>query len=207
MRNFLALIGWNPGGEQELFPGEALLEAFTIEKIQKSGGAFNEEKLKWMNKEYLGQLPDEAQVSYVITALPDYDVPKLTKLAPTILERVHNQVEIKEADAAGEYDWAFTAITYETSILKWKNDDSVSSAFPRLKRAQALLAEADFTSVDTIKESIWTYAEEVGRGELLWPLRVSLSGKERSPDPFTCAFVLGKEDTLARIQVACDKIG
>jgi glutamyl-tRNA synthetase len=206
MRNFLALIGWNPGGEQELFPGKTLLEAFTIEKIQKSGGAFNEEKLKWMNKEYLRQLSADEQVSYVTEALPDYEVPKLNKLASTILERVHNQVEIKEADAAGEYAWAFSDVTYETSILKWKNDDAVTAVLPRLTQAAALLSEANFSSTDTIKASIWDYAEEIGRGEILWPLRISLSGRERSPDPFTCAYVLGKGVTLARIQAACDKI-
>ncbi len=160
-----------------------------------------------MNKEYLGQLSPDDQVNYVIAALPDYDVSKLTKLTPTILERVHNQTEIKESDAAGEYAWAFSDVVYETSILKWKNDANVSAVLPRLTKAAALLSGADFTSTNTIKTAIWDYAEEIGRGEILWPLRVSLSGRERSPDPFTCAYVLGKEETLARILVACDKIG
>jgi glutamyl/glutaminyl-tRNA synthetase len=159
-----------------------------------------------MNKEYLRQLSADEQVSYVTEALPDYEVPKLNKLASTILERVHNQVEIKEADAAGEYAWAFSDVTYETSILKWKNDDAVTAVLPRLTQAAALLSEADFSSTDTIKASIWDYAEEIGRGEILWPLRISLSGREQSPDPFTCAYVLGKGVTLARIQAACDKI-
>ena len=206
MRNFLALIGWNPGGEQELFPGDTLMEAFTLEKIQKSGGAFNEEKLKWMNKEYIAQMPADEQVNYVLQAMPDRDVDTLSKLAPTILERVHNQTEIREANEAGEYDWAFNDISYETTILKWKNDNDISDALPRLQQAAALMAEADFDTPDLIKSAIWDYAEEVGRGELLWPLRVALSGHERSPDPFTCAYVLGKTQTLVRINNACDKL-
>ncbi len=206
MRNFLALIGWNPGGEQELFSDEELVSNFTLEKIQKSGGAFNEEKLQWMNKEYLGSLSIEDRTAYLIAALPDYDVDKLTKLTPTILERVHNQIEIKLAAAAGEYTWAFDTPEYDADILKWKNDDSLTNALPRLQQAALLLADADFTSTETIKAAVWSYAETVGKGELLWPLRVSLSGRAQSPDPFTCAYVLGKAETLARITTACAKI-
>jgi glutamyl-tRNA synthetase len=206
MRNFLALIGWNPGGEQELFSDEELVSNFTLEKIQKSGGAFNEEKLRWMNKEYLGSLSIEDRTAYLIAALPDYDVDKLTKLTPTILERIHNQVEIKAAAAAGEYTWAFATPEYDADILKWKNDDSRIDALPRLQQAALLLADADFTSTETIKAAVWSYAETVGKGELLWPLRVSLSGRAQSPDPFTCAYVLGKAETLARITTACAKI-
>jgi glutamyl-tRNA synthetase len=206
MSNFLAFIGWNPGGEQELFTREELVQTFSLEKIQKSGGAFNEEKLQWMNKEYLAKLSDEERITYVINALPELDQTILTKMTPTILERVHNQVEIKEAAVAGEYAWAFGDISYESGVLKWKNDDTVAGALPRLQTAAKLLAEVDFTSSEAIKAAIWDYAEEVGRGELLWPLRVSLSGKERSPDPFTCAYILGKTETLARINTACDKI-
>ena len=206
LRNFLALIGWNPGTDQELFPGEELKESFSLQKIQKSGGAFNEEKLKWMNKEYLQTLPVEDQITYVVQALPNRDSTILEKLAPTILERVHTSTEIKQTDAAGEYDWAFGPIEYESSILKWKTDPELSDALPRLKKACELLSNADYTSPETLKSAIWDFAEEVGKGELLWPLRVALSGRERSPDPFTCAFVLGKAETLARIQIACDKI-
>jgi glutamyl/glutaminyl-tRNA synthetase len=91
--------------------------------------------------------------------------------------------------------------------MKWKNDDSVKDALPRLKQALVLLEKADFSSVDSIKSAVWAYAEEVGKGELLWPLRVALSGRERSPDPFTIAFIIGRVETLDRIRLACDKIG
>ena len=208
LRNFLALIGWNPGGDRELFYEMSdLIEAFTLKGIQKSGGAFNEEKLRWMNKEHIAQtLSADEQVHYVLEALPDYNSEVLTKLAPSILERIHNKIEIKEAAEAGEYEWAFGPIEYETELLKWKNDDNVAAAQPRLEKALELLQNADFSTPDTIKEALWPYAEEVGKGELLWPLRVALTGRERSPDPFTCAYVLGKEETLLRVRSACDKI-
>lgn len=215
MSNFLALIGWNPGGEQELFSREELIELFSLEKIQKSGGAFNEEKLKWMNHKYLNPTEGDAgeRLEYVKSALPEkifalgqYSDERLEKLLPVVLERVHNKIEITEAAEAGEYDWAFATPDYESSILQWKNDPSVTDALPRLQKASELLKTADFASVDSIKVAVWPYAEEVGKGELLWPLRVGLSGSKQSPDPFTLAFILGQAETIARIQIACDKI-
>ena len=204
MRNFLALIGWNPGGDQELFDDQALIQAFTLDHIQKSGGAFNEEKLKWMNKEYLTKLTNDEQISYVQSALPDRDKQIVARLAHTILERLHNQTEIVAADKAGEYNWAFSDITYDTELLKWKNDNSAQDALPRLQKALELLTDADFGSIEAIKSALWAYAEEVGKGEVLWPLRVALSGQERSPDPFTCAYVLGQVETLVRITNAIE---
>lgn len=213
MINFLALIGWNPGGEQELFTREELIRSFTLEKIQKSGGAFNDEKLRWMNKEYLKNISKSEKVTFIIDALPqalkalpNFSEEKIEKLADVILERIHNKVEIREAAEAGEYSWAFETPDYDSELLLWKNDTDVTDAIPRLHKALELLQDVDFSSPDTIKEALWGYADEVGRGELLWPLRVALSGKKQSPDPFTLAYTLDKQETLKRIQVACDKI-
>lgn len=204
MLNFLALIGWNPGGEDEIFSKKELIELFSINKIQKSGGAFNEEKLRWMNKAYLDKLDTTERDAYVAAALPQRDPAILNKLTATILERTHNQVEIREADKAGEYDWAFGDIAYEPELLKWKNDETTAAAKPRLEKVLELLSAADFSSPDTIKEAVWVYAEETGKGEVLWPTRVALSGRERSPDPFTCAYVLGQEKTLKRLKQAVE---
>lgn len=213
MRNFLAFIGWNPGGEQEIFPDEKLIAAFSLEKIQRSGGTFNEEKLKWMNKEYLDLQSAEFKNLYLTEALPDsiknlpqYSEERVKKISSVVFERVHNKVEIKEAAEAGEYNFAFNAPEYDTNLLKWKNDDSVSGALPRLQKVLELLQEADFETTESIKEAVWEYADTTGRGDVLWPLRTALSGLERSPDPFTIAHILGKEETLSRIKTACDKI-
>lgn len=213
MRNFLALIGWNPGTEQELFGMDELIAQFSIEKIQRSGGAFNEEKLLWMNKEYLAKLSDEAFLAYLKPAIPEnvtnsplYNDTVLERLLTTIRERVHTSNEARAAFEAGEYDFAFTEPEPEPSMLAWKNDQDPKDALPRLIMAQKLLSEADFSSPDTLKNVLMPYAEQVGKGELLWPLRVSLTGRERSPDPFSVAFILGKEQVLKRLKRACAKI-
>jgi glutamyl-tRNA synthetase len=213
MMNFLALIGWNPGTPQELFSRKELIDAFDIAKIQKSGGAFNEEKLLWMNKEYLSMLSEEQFFSYAqealperVTILPQYSSQRLLRLLPVIRERIGIKAEITAAAEAGEYDFAFAAPDPSPAILTWKNDASAADAFPRLTHAAELLQNADFSSPEKIKEALWGYAEEAGRGELLWPLRVSLTGRERSPDPFISAYIIGKDESLARIKRACDKI-
>ena len=213
MLNFLALIGWNPGTEQELFSKEALIEAFDITKIQKSGGAFNEEKLLWMNKEYLQKLSIDAQCDYAKEALPQtlttallYSDATLKRLVPTIMERIHVQTEITKAAKEGEYDFAFIRPDVPKEMLLWKNDTSIEDAIPRLKKAEILLSTVDFSSPEAVKTALWAYAEEVGKGELLWPLRIAITGKERSPDPFVSAYIVGKEETLARIKLAYGKI-
>lgn len=213
MVNFLALIGWNPGTEQEVFTMDELISLFDIQKIQKGGGAFNEEKLLWMNREHLQQKDDSFFFSYVKEALPEqitsaltYSDTVLERLLPVIQERIHVKQEITQAALEGEYDFAFIRPDVPLELLKWKNDSEASDALPRLDHARNLLSLASFSSAEAIKDALWSYAEEVGRGELLWPLRVALTGKERSPDPFISAYILGKEETLLRIQRACAKM-
>ncbi len=212
MFNFLALIGWNPGTEQEIFTKEELVQTFSLEKIQRSGGAFNVEKLDWMNKEHIGRLSEDNLLAYTKKNLPkDFDsslLPdeKLQRLLPIIKERVSTGVELRENFSNNEYTWAYETPEYDTALLQWKNDDSVADCKPRLIEAISRLATADFSSSDTIKEALWSYAEEIGKGELLWPLRVALSGKKQSPNPFSLAFVLGKDETITRITAACGKI-
>lgn len=210
--NYLALLGWNPGTDQEIFTLPELIETFSVERIQKSGAIWNREKLLWVNKQHLLNVPKGTLVDEIRRRLPE----RLTKskhfndrfprLLPTICERISIYSEVADAAQAGEYNFIFSSIDYGTELLKWKNDDSIEKALPRLEKASELLQNAKFGSIEGIKEAVWPYAEEVGRGELLWPLRIALTGLERSPDPFTCAYILGKEETLSRIQIACDKI-
>ena len=214
MVNFLALIGWNPGTEQEVFTTDELISLFDIHKIQKSGGAFNEEKLLWMNREHLQKKDDAFFFSYVRQALPPrltdlstYNDEILSRLLPIIKERAHVAHEITKTAEEGEYDFAFIRPDVPLSLVQWKNDEDPTSALPRLLKAKELLRDASFASPEDIKTALWSYAEEIGRGELLWPLRVTLTGKDRSPDPFISAYILGKEETLLRIEEVCAKMG
>ncbi len=214
MVNYLVMIGWNPGTDQEIFTMDELKAVFDISKIQRAAGAFSEEKLLWMNKQHLMRLDDAAKHAYIadalpesLTTLPQYNEERLAKLIPTLIERIQVAEDIRTAAAAGEYNFAFAAPEYETELLKWKNDANATAALPRLTHVLSLLTTADFGSPETVKSVLWSYAEEVGKGEVLWPLRVALSGQKQSPDPFMLAYILGREETLTRIKTACDKLG
>ena len=211
--NYLALLGWNPGTEQELFTLPELIETFTIDHIHKAGAVFDIKKFQWFNREYLNKLTDEDISKYIaedfptqLSDLPQYTTERLARALPTIRERINTRNEFHEFTTAGEYDYIFDTPIYEKEMLQWKNDAATKDALPRLQKAAETLLRADFTAIEAIKSALWPLAESLGRGEVLWPLRVALSGKKQSPDPFTLAFILGREETLARIQTACDKI-
>jgi glutamyl-tRNA synthetase len=212
--NYLGLLGWNPGTGQELFTLAELIEQFDVSNIQKSGAVFDIQKFNWYNKQYLDGFDTNTFYSYLTPAVPSrlttlaqYSEDRLLKLLPTIRERITNRGEFTAAAEAGEYDFAFTTPEYETSLLQWKNDPTVNVAYKRLAHVITILRDSNMDTVESIKGALMPYAEVEGKGEVLWPLRVALSGKAQSPDPFTIAWILGKSETLARISAACDKIG
>lgn len=211
--NYLAMLGWNPGTDQELFTLNELVDTFDVHHIHKAGAVFDIKKFAWFNKEYLNRLTEIEFKDYIFVDFPEQlsDLPlwsseRFEKLIPTIRERISTRTEFHEETKKGEYDYFFDTPNYATEDIKWKNDDSVSAVLPRLVKTTELLANADFTSPETLKNALWAYAEETGRGEVLWPIRMALSGKKHSPDPFTLAFILGKEETLTRLKTACGKI-
>ena len=207
--NYLALLGWNPGTEQEIFTLDELVAQFDIEKVQKGGAVFDMEKLAWVNKQHLQQRPLAEQMQYVLDALSvDRELEKevnerIQRLTPTILERYHTQTSIKEAAEAGEWEYLFTNPALTPEQLRWKKDPEPNATLPRLEHLISLLESAIFSSPATIQAAIMPYTEEVGKGEVLWPLRVALTGQDRSPDPFTIAYVLDKTETLSRVRAAC----
>ncbi|MDQ5952969.1 MAG: glutamyl-tRNA synthetase, partial [Patescibacteria group bacterium] len=89
--------------------------------------------------------------------------------------------------------------------LVWKNSD-IEQTKTHVNQVLARFEGADFSSPETIKGSLWDYAEKVGKGDVLWPTRYALSGKDKSPDPFTLAYILGKTETLERIKTAYKKL-
>lgn len=212
--NYLALLGWNPGTNEEVFTLGELVERFDIDGVQKSGAVFDMQKFRWINRQQLERMSDEAYLEAarpflpeLLTSLPQYSEERLSKLLPTLRERAETLGDIRAASAAGEYDFAFKDPEVPRELLKFKKDPDVSAALPRLKQVIELLSGADFSSPESIKSAVWDYAEKEGRGEVLWPTRVALTGLERSPDPFTVAYIIGQEDTLKRLQNACDTIG
>lgn len=198
MVNFLALIGWNPGGEEEVMDMQTLIERFTLEHIQKGGGAFNEDKLNWMNKAHLAKLSDDEFVTKAAAFLPkNIDKKTLT----LIREKIQVFREIPALfTPEGELSFISCALAHDPKSLMWKGEVDIEKTKSHLKKAIDTV-----TAVGTgaeFKAALWPYAEAHGKGNVLWPVRFALSGKDRSPDPFIMADILGKDETLRRLTSA-----
>lgn len=218
MMNFLALIGWNPGTEQEIFTKEELIQIFDLHKMQKAGGAFNEEKLDWMNKEHLKKLPLDVVRQEIANRLKSNptitndeklnDKDFLAKVSDVVFDHLSKWSDVDSMVEAGDIEYFFNETEYETTLLSWKGSpNEVSKAHLKwVKDALEGASDESFYSIDTIKALIFDYATEKGRGEVLWPLRVALSGKDKSPDPFTLLYIFGKQESLKRITDAIGKL-
>lgn len=205
MVNFLAFVGWNPGGEKEVYSRQELIETFSLDRIQKSGARFNPEKLDWVNKEHIKLLPLEESyknmLSYFETEPLDQETRnRLKKLLPVAYDRMNTYSDFYCDFKAGEYSYIVEKPSFDIQKIIWKQD-TLENAEKHLQEVKIILSSIpeDLWNIENIKHGVWEYAEKVGRGNVLWPLRFSLSGKDKSPDPFTLAFVLGKQETLSRI--------
>ncbi|MFA5131949.1 MAG: glutamate--tRNA ligase [Candidatus Paceibacterota bacterium] len=201
MMNFLALLGWNPGGDKEVMTPQEIVSLFDIAKIHKAGAMFDEEKLLWMNKEHIRAQSKEKQLEAIAPYMSTYPAGLLHRLVPTIVDRISTYGELTSiADA--EFGFFVKRPTIEKERVLYK-DDEAHVAIRHLEKVQEIISAADFSSAEAIKQAIMPYAEAEGKGNVLWPLRMSLSGQEKSVDPFTICYVLGKEETLARLREVC----
>jgi glutamyl-tRNA synthetase len=204
MINFLALIGWNPGTEQEIFSMEELIQHFDTGKVQKKGAIFNTEKLDWINREYILHLPNEEKLSAFKIELEKskwashektQDEVFIQKLFDIIIDRIHKWGEARESLDEGEYDYLFQAPLLDTDKICWK-DQSKDDAHKNLKEI------VDILSHKHSEDDIMKLAEREGKGNVLWPLRYILSGREKSPDPMTLLRILGTNESKSRISEA-----
>ena len=210
--NFLAFIGWNPGDEREIMSMDELIADFDISKVQKSGGAFNIDKMHWINKQYLNEFSDTEFAEYIaplfteLKSTPIYDESVMQKIIPIIRERTNYLIDVQDMITDGELDYYFAQPEIDTEKIIWKKDVK-EGTIRHLEEAHELISNfnGEFTA-DLVKESLWIYAEEVGKGNLLWPLRYALSGRDKSPDPFTLLATLGKKTSLERITFALSEL-
>ena len=205
--NFIAFIGWNPGDEREIFSKEELIKEFSLERIQKSAGIFNMERLDWYNREYLKKLPMKDLEIHVAEELKTEDKVFVKKITPIIADRINKISDIGELKK-GELAFLFKEPEYAKEMLLWRKEPSLEKTKKHLEEVVKFLNgldEGEFVA-DKIKEAIWNYAEKEGRGNVLWPMRAALTGLDKSPDPFAVAGVLGKEKTIKRLKYAVGKI-
>ena len=205
--NFMALLGWNPGTDKEIYTFGELLKDFNLSKTQKGGAVFNQEKLNWVNKEHLHKLPLEEKLKLTQRYVKNIETERLKRALEVIFERIETLGGLELSLKNGEFSYLEKSIDYNSNLLLWKKELSKNKTAKRLEQVADLLKKLpELPTADRTKEVLWGFAEKEGRGETLWPLRVALSGKEKSPDPFTLVEILGKTESMARIQNAIIKL-
>ncbi len=202
--NFVALLGWNPTGDREIYTHDELREMFDLEKVNKGGAVVNFEKLDWLNGQYLRAMKEEDYLELAGGWLREKtdDAALMDRVALLVRERVAKLADLPELAAPffanrGELD---------ATLIPWKTQEPTDAK----EKLEVLLDE-----LKELNEPAWhtpasleTYVKTLiekrgwGNGEVLWPLRVALSGQKQSPGPFELLWALGKERAFARIEHA-----
>ena len=192
--NFIALLGWHPKDDREILSRDVLVKEFDIDRIQKAGAVFNEEKLEWVNQQYLKRYDNKTLASLLKTGGFVRGEPSerlLTGAIELTKERMKKLSDFPEL--AGFF---FELSDYPSELLIWK-DVSREKTLENLKALLEIIPDV---------AAVMKLAEERGRGEVLWPLRAALSGKQASPGPLEIMEVLGKSETAKRIKNAINKL-
>jgi glutamyl/glutaminyl-tRNA synthetase len=133
----------------------------------------------------------------------------VSKLFPIIFDHISKWSDVDDMVRAGELAYFFSSPSYDATLLYWKGKEDKETTKKHLQWVLDKLTSGDeemFSESEKIKPLIFDYATENGKGEVLWPLRVALSGKDKSPDPFTLLYILGKVQSLDRITIALKKL-
>lgn len=204
--NFLALLGWSPqatGIQTDILSSEELFKAFLLEHIQKGGAMFDRKKLDSINRIYLLRLPPDEQEREVLARLPSDNPAIARKLVPLILERIHVWKDVETLVDSGEFGYFFAPPAPKPAILPWKGA-SREETREYLEHAADIIDTIDehVFVASAMKDALSEYAEKKGKGNVFWPLRYALSGREKSPDPFIIAEIIGKKEVLSRIRAA-----
>ena len=199
--NYIALLGWSPEDNREIFSLDELIEAFDYHKVNKSPSVFDIQKLKWMNGEYIKAMDNdifyEKAMPYIKEVIKkDLDLKKILDMVKTRIEvfpEIGSMVDFFEE--LPEY----SADMYTHKKMKTNTDNSLEV----LKELLPSLEETDDYSVDGLHELVFEYIGKKGckNGQALWPLRTAVSGKQMTPaGAFEIMEVIGKDESIKRIK-------
>ncbi|MBD0823331.1 glutamate--tRNA ligase [Aestuariibaculum marinum] len=196
--NFLAFLGWNPGTEQEIFSLDALIEAFDLERVNKAGARFDPDKIKWFNHHYMQEQFNE-DLAEAFKAqrweLADIDVNYIAMVIDLVKERATFVSDFWDLS-----HYFFTAPTeYDAKASKKAFKDGTKDILTQV--ASIIEANEDFTA-EALQNEIkgWITSNEIGFGQVMMPLRLALVGALQGPDVFDIIYMIGKEETIKRIQ-------
>ncbi|WP_299678215.1 glutamate--tRNA ligase [uncultured Tenacibaculum sp.] len=204
--NMLALLGWNPGTEQELFSLEALIQAFDLARVSKSGAKFSPDKTKWFNQQYLQQKTDNELVSLFLPILENQGITTNKDFVEKVVYL------IKERAVFVQDFWDLSSFffqdptEYDPKAAKKQWKETTGALMTEL--VSVIERIEDFT-IENAQTEIkgWITSKEIGFGKVMQPLRLSLVGKLAGPDLFDIMTMVGKETTIKRIQNAITNLG
>ena len=202
--NFLALLGWNDGTEQELFSLEELIEKFDLNRVHKAGAKFDPEKNKWFNHQYLQKQSDESLAKAFAPIIAEkginVEMNKLITIVSAIKERAHFVSEFWDLS-----NYFFEAPTsYDEKAAKnWK--DETPALMQELIAVLSTIGDFSSMNIETVVKD-WMTKNEIGMGKVMQPFRLSLVGALKGPHLFDIVELIGKEETIKRIEKAIEKL-
>ena len=206
--NFLALLGWNPGDEREIFSRDELIKEFTLERIQKGAAVCNIQRLDWINGIYIRNKSLDEITKLCQPYLPEHNFTfdTIKQIVSLYQERLKKLSEI--AEFADFFFVDAQHLQYAKELLQWKQatDEQTKENLQKVYELVDGVGESEWNK-EKLDQVIMPEAEKLqNRGFMLWPMRVALTGKKASAGPFEVAEVLGKPQTLNRLQSAIEKL-
>ncbi|MDX1472148.1 MAG: glutamate--tRNA ligase, partial [Flavobacteriaceae bacterium] len=203
--NFLAFLGWNPGTEQEFFNIDELIDAFNLEQVNKSGSKFDIDKIQWFNHHYMQQQPSEGIAKAFkkrTKELDEVDVNYITLVVDLIKERANL---VSDLWSLSHYFFQ-PPTSFDENAFKKAVKEGTTETLEGVK--QIILTTQEFTAANLqfkIKE--WITENQIGFGKVMMPLRLALVGELQGPDVFEIMFLIGKAETVNRINRLLKEIG
>lgn len=200
--NYLALLGWNPGkgSEQEFFTLKELIKTFSLERVNNSPAMFSYEKLDDINRQHILKMDKKEYKKKVLEFLKKPVNDKVIDLV--IRERIKKFSEVSEMEENGEFEYYFVRPKIKEGDRNFKDtpNEETKKILTEIIEKIKDVKEKNWTA-GNLKEILWDWSGEIGRGKVLHPMRFSLSGAKSSPDPFILAEIMGKTETLERLVV------
>lgn len=204
--NYIALLGWSPGDDREFFMLEELEQVFSIDRINKSSAAFSFDKLNWINGEHIRALPLEKfhklAMNYYPKGLAAFDMFKISELLQVRTEKL--------SDIPDMVSFFVAVPNYDVELYRHdKSKCTPEISIEILKAVTPYLSAIETWDNDSLFQTLKDFAQEKGykTGTVMWPIRTALSGVSTTPGGATAlAEILGKSETLKRIEAGIDKL-
>ncbi|MFX0556059.1 glutamate--tRNA ligase [Maribacter sp. CXY002] len=208
--NFLALLGWNPGTEQEIFSLQELVDTFSLERVNKSGARFDPDKTKWYNHHYLQLKTNNELANLFETEVSEKTIGNAITFSNEYIIKVVSMIKERATFVSDFWelsDYFFVApSTYNEKAANKQWKDETSDIMQKLIPVLEDISDFSSSNVETIVKS-WISEQELSFGKVMPPLRLILVGDMKGPHIFDIMGMIGKDQSIERITTAIEKFG